>query len=326
MNLEDISIVVVIVGVRGGCKTLLDTHFVREQLNRAWCINYLREQAGKKLYPRKKVNIFTNYPVTSYFRPPGAKRARKLQPLQIDIERLITWAPEYRDGIIHFDEIDQIADRQDWQSTVSKLITAGAQMFRHRNLSLFCTIQSMEWLNSRLQWQADIIIKSRDLAFTPWGKAKHLELGEISKTLWIDKSGVATGYSYEETGRYYPLLFFGKRYWGSYPTHHEFDIMDYKRRYKLNIGTKEITTAEQVEQERQNIGAIYQTIEYFQYERPGERIKSTDFAEKLAEHGCDLPGITWGKYLKRMGVPSSKTHGVAKYDFSTINLAGGIPS
>jgi len=96
--------------------------------------------------------------------------------------------------------------------------------------------------------------------------------------------------------------------------------MQYKRKYKLNIGAKEITTAEQLEEEKCNIGAIYQAIEHFQFERPGERINSTDFAEKVAEYGCKIPGTVWGKYLKRLGVPSSKTHGVSKYDFSNINI------
>ena len=319
MNLEDISIVVAIVGVRGGCKTLLDTHFVREQLNRAWSINYLRHIKGRdKLYSRKKVNVWTNYPVTSYFKPPGAKKIVVLKPKPLELEKLITWDPELKDGIIHFDEIDQVADRQDWNSTVSKLLASGAQMFRHRNLSFFMTIQSLDWLNSRLQWQTDIIIKSRDLAFTPWGKSKHLELGEIAKTLWIDKSGIATGYSYEETGRYYPLLFFGKRYWGSYSTYQEHDIIASKQKYRLNLGVKEITTREQIEEQERNNNALYSAIEHFQFEQPGVKIKSTDFSAKLRELGCNLPQTTWGKALKDIGVKSTKYQGVSRYEFGDI--------
>ncbi len=319
MNAEDLSLVVVIVGSRGATKTLLMTHFVREALNRAWMIKFLRKVSGKEtLYPDKKVNVWASYPVKSLFVPPGLNRPIKLEPIPLDLERLVIWSPEFRDGIVFFDEIDQIADRQDWASTVAKLLTAGAQMFRHRNLTLFCTIQSFNWLNARMQWQADIIIKCRDLAFTPWGRTQGLARGEVSSTTWIDKSGVMTGYAFEETGQVYPLLFFGKRYWGSYPTRHEVDIIEYKRKFKLDLKSKVIKDRDEMEEEDRQRQYVMMAVDYFKFEHPGKKVKSTDFSDKLREFGCTLSPPIWGHLLRQLGVKTSLYQGYNRYDFSGI--------
>jgi hypothetical protein len=325
MNAEDLSIVTIVTGVRGGNKTLLMTGLSVEAMARAWAIKRLRELKGNdNLYPRKKVNIWTNYPVKALWKPPNHHKAVLLNPLPLDVEKIITWHPDIHDGIIFWDEIDQVADRQDWMSTVAKLLTAGIQVIRHRNLSLIASIQSINWLNSRLQWQADVIIKCRDLAFTPWGKEQRLQPGEVANTTWIDKSGIMTGYSFEETGQVYPLQFFGKRYWGNYPTHHEVDILESKRKYKLKLGVKEIRDDAEVEASQVNLDAVHKAIEYFRYNNPGEEIPSTTFNSMarqfgfVGEAGGRVAG--GGYYLRTIGVKARTIKGISQYDLSEVEI------
>jgi len=326
LNAEDLSLIVIIVGTRGSGKTLLMTHFELEILSRAWGVKKLREISGKpNLYPRKKVNIWSNYPVKGLWTPPGQKKAVILESQPLDLERLIMWDDEFCDGVIFFDEIDQVADKQDWQSLVGKLLTAGVQMFRHRNLSLYASIQSLNWLNSRLQWQADVIIKCRDLSFTPWGKEKHVQPGEVANTTWIDKSGIMTGASFEENGMFYPLQFYGKRYWGSYSTHHEFNIIEYKRKYKLNLEAVEITDAGKVEKEGKDIEALHAAIEYFSYkDADNPRAKQDEFWDVAENLGFKGHRNRAGIYLKSAGVRLTGAGEYKYYHFENARIPQGV--
>ena len=313
MNAEDLSLVVIVVGVRGSGKTLFMTHLGLEMLRNAWIVEQAREHYGYKKYPRRKMTAWSNYPYKALWKPQNVM----LEPQKLDIDKLITWRPEFHDGIIFFDEIDQVADRQDWQGTLSKLLNAGVQIIRHRNLSMIVSVQSLSWLNARLQWQADVIVKCRDLAFTPWGRSKHLLPGEVMQTNWIDKSGVLTGTSYEESFKTYPMQFFGKRYWNAYSTQHEFDIMDYKTKYKLKANVREISAVDDSEIEEQlqeqdtmlnNIvsgvlqNAIYQRKDkvplsdvYKQVKAVGVKIKRADLLDHLEEMH-NVPFYTKGGY------------------------------
>ena len=322
MNAEDLSLVIVIVGPRGGCKTLLMTHFELETLARAWAVKRLRKLLNNlNLYPRRKVNAWSNYPVHGLWVPPGHNKPVSLSASPLDMDSLVVWAPEFQNGVIFFDEIDQAADRQDWMSTFSKMLTTGVKVMRHRNLSLIASLQFVDELNMRLFKQADVIIKTRDMAWTPWGRERNLQMGEISNTTWIDKSGIMTGYGYDEKEQVFPLQFFGKRYWGNYETLHDFNILDYKRKYKLNLETKEITDASKIEEEQRNRGALHQTIEYFIYNNPEDtRVKPDDFwamANKLGYSGINT---TWGRYLKSLGVKFKGAGNYSYYVFDGVNI------
>lgn len=320
VNAEDLSLVVIIVGTRGSGKTLLMSHFEIEALSRAWAVMRAREIANNpELYPRKKTNVFSNYPVKGLWRPPDYAKPITLESEPLEMDKLVRWHPDFANGYIFFDEIDQVADRQDWMSTVAKLLTAGVQVLRHRNLTLVASIQSLNWLNARLQWQADVIIKCRDLSFTPWGRERGIAPGEIASTSWIDKSGILTGYSFEENGAVYPLRFFGKRYWGAYSTVHEFDILEYKRKYKLNLDTKVIT--ERDNRADINEQRLRETLEYFLYNNPGERVLTRDFwdmARSLGYTGDAKP--IGGQYIKALGVKQSGAGNYSRYDLSGVTL------
>lgn len=322
MKPTELSLVIIIVGARGNDKTLLLTHFELECEARAYTVKSLRKLKGNPGYqPREKVNTWTNSPARGLWLPPGEDRRVVLEPQLLRMDELVTWDKMYENGTIFFDEIDQVADRQDWASTAAKLLTAGVQVLRHRNLTLVASIQSLEWLNARLQWQADVIIHCRDLSHTPWGKTENVLPGCVANTTWIDKSGIMTGYSYAETGQVYPMQFFGRRYWDAYDTHREIDILEQKTKYKIKMPKRVIESTEEIEARQVNHSAIMDTIAYFQYAGKGELVKAAEFWESCDGFGFAGTRAEWGKYMRTLGVASRVSHGLTVYDLTGVVLS-----
>jgi hypothetical protein len=328
MNSGDLSLFNVIVGVRGSGKTLLETYLQECALKRAAAIRLLRQiKHNPKYFPKRKTEVFSNYPL-NYF----------LKPKPLEMEKLIVQAPEFANCEVFVDEIGGEADRQDWNNPKSKFLNFCIQVMRHRNITFTSTIQSFDWLNARMQWQTDVIVKCRDLAFTPWGRSCNLNQGEVISTVWIDKSGVLTGYSYDETHRVYSLKFFGKRVWGHYDTQHEVDIMGMNTKYEVEREVKRIGRDGLVINEQriatdtalaQNI--IHDTIDYFKHNQPGDRVSSAVFWEQCKERGMVPKDIDekkwmairqeWGKYLKNgLHVITKSYSGRQMYDFGEADV------
>ncbi len=218
-------------GPRGSGKTLLMTADMCRRLIRA----YLQKLVGEE-YER----IFSNYPAGFHYYPGYGLPPVYLEPEPLNMVALAVFDKGFYKCHAYIDEIDQWLDRQDWADATQKLTAKSIQLIRKRKMSITATIQSFEWLNSRIQFQTDVIVKCREAAFTPWGRAKHLQLGEVGFTDWRDKSGVLTGYSYDESGKSIPITFQGKRFWDTYDTSYEFDPMDTSTKYTLKRPTKEI--------------------------------------------------------------------------------------
>lgn len=321
INPDDLSLFIVVVGVRGSGKTLLLTGLQKYALRQAALIKLIRQAKKKpKLYPKRKPNVFSNYPLKYTFKPQT-----------LDVDRLIAWKPEYTNCWVFFDEIQTTMDRQDWQNSGAKMINQGLTVMRHRNISIACTIQSFEWLNARAQWQTDVIVKCRDLVFTPWGRANNLKPGEVINTIWLDKSGVLTGQTYEESHRYYQMKFMGKSVFNNYDTTHEFDVMALNTRYNVERPVKRIdANGNVVDMEREAHSAAYvqdilhNTIAYYQHNQPGQRIPSREFWDKARDMGLkDNGGQTaqhWGPYLTKLGVVRKSYSGVQRYDFEGVEV------
>jgi hypothetical protein len=125
-------------------------------------------------------------------------------------------------------------------TNTQQILAKAVQLIRKRKMSITGTIQSFQWLNSKFQFQTDIVVKCRDAAFTPWGRSRHLALGEATFTDWQDKSGVLTGYSFEESGKKVSATFQGKRVWNCYDTTFEFDPTVTSTRYKIKRPSKNL--------------------------------------------------------------------------------------
>lgn len=321
INPDDLSLFVVIVGVRGSGKTLLLTGLQRHALKQAATIRLLRQiKKNPTLFKKRKTAVFSNYPLKYY-----------LKPEKLYVSRLIAWKPEYKDCWIYFDEIQTTMDRQDWSNSGAKMINQGLTVMRHRNISIACTIQSIEWLNARAQFQTDIIIKCRDLVFTPWGRANNVRPGEVISTTWLDKSGVMTGQTYVESHRVYQMRFFGKSVFNNYETQHEFDVMDLNTKYQVDRPVKRINRDGDIVDIDHDAYAnariqdiLESTISFYQHSQPGERIPSREFWNKAREMGLQDNGAQtaqhWGPYLSKLGVQRKSYSGVQRYDFEGVQV------
>jgi hypothetical protein len=196
---------------------------------------YLHKIRGEE-YDR----IFSNYPVGFKFYPGGGLSPADLQTEPLNMESLYVFDKGLYNCRLYIDEIDQWLDRQEWMTTTQQILAKAIQLIRKRKMSIGGTIQSFQWLNSKFQFQTDIIVKCREAAFTPWGRERHLGMGEVSLTSWQDKSGVMTGYPYDERPTNHERPWQGERWWNCYDTTFEFDPMVTSTRYKMKRPTKTI--------------------------------------------------------------------------------------
>jgi hypothetical protein len=319
-NPDDYSLIMIVVGVRGSGKSILLTLLQEYQLRHAARIMLLRKLKNKpNLYARAKVNVWANYPLKYY-----------LKPQQLNVDRLITWKEEYRNGWIFYDDIGEFLDKQDWQNPAAKLINKGVQVMRHRNISLAGSMNFIEDLNGRSFRQTDIIIKVRDLCRTPWGIANGLKPGEVANSLWIDKSGTLTGYAYDENKRYYQMRFFGKKIWNDFNSFQDYDVMEMGTKYEVEKRVKKLdANGDVIETNHDTVNdalvqdIIHNTILFYQHNQPGERIPSKEFWDKAREMGLNN-GINisqkWGGYLSDIGVKRRVYTGVNRYDFEEVQV------
>lgn len=312
IDYSHLSLVVMIIGPRGAGKTLLMTEKACDLLVRAHL---------KKHIDGEKQNVWTNYPVGFWLFCPLCQKGIYLNTLPLNMEALIVFDRGYARGWVLIDEIDLWLERQEWAAIAEKLLLVVLQHIRHRELSLAGTIQNIEWLNARADFQTDIVVKCREAAFTPWGREQNIQdLGEVTFLSWMDKSGIMTGYTYEETGMVYNDTFMGKDFWKCYDTKHEFDVLTSKARYQLKVPTRIITVGENGEpivefagdKKEKELLAVAD-IAYNLQKRGIKEIKKTEFFEKVVQTGIDISQNRVTKYLKTIGILSTGSMN-SKYD------------
>lgn len=319
MREYELSNVHIINGPRGSGKTLLLTHYAILYLIQCAFVIIARIITGDDtLFPRMKTHVWSNYPVRCKVRINDGKKIFYLKTKELDIKKLAVWDKEYRDGYILYDEIDQDLDRQDWMAQYARYIVKGVKLMRHRNLSLAATLQFIDELNGRLYKQADIITDCRDIAFTPWGRRNRLHPGEVSALVYRDKSGIMTGYGYNENGRIYKRKFYGKRYWGNYST--IFDHPTVKEKIKIQIDEVLVgNEAKQAEIEENN-DALYQAIDILKYHKPGQMIKGEELRSTAEACGCNYDARKLGAVLTELGVERKLYQGKTRYSLESIVL------
>ncbi len=231
MNSDSLPMITMFTGPRGGHKTIVQTGDMCRRLIRSYLLKLMGEE-----YER----IFSNYPVGFKYYPGHGLPGTYLEPEPLNMEALYTFDKGFYRCRLYIDEIDQWLDRQEWMTTTQQILTKAVQLIRKRKMSISGTIQSFQWLNSKFQFQTDVIVKCREAAFSPWGRSRRLGLGEVGFTRWIDKSGILTGYTYEESAKEIPVTWQSKRFWDCYDTSYEFNPMETSTRYTLKRPQKEI--------------------------------------------------------------------------------------
>jgi len=130
--------------------------------------------------------------------------------------------PESLQGaLICIDEIQLWADSRRSMALLNRLLGYLTMQTRKRNLSLYYSIMDLNWIDSRLRWLTDIEIRCQDLFFSPWGKEKGLERGELIKWTPIDITGVISG---KPGKQLLPRLLRAKPLWNCYDSFKPVDV------------------------------------------------------------------------------------------------------
>ena len=322
INTDRISLVTVATGPRGSHKTLLLTAIQCKRLIKSWIL---------KEFKGVETKVFSNYPVGFWYKPNVEGMGKVyLEPEPLNMEALYLLDNELYDCWIFVDEIDQWADRQEWQTVAQKLLTSAMKMLRKRKLSIVASLQFYKELNIRLQRQTDIVVSCREAAFSSWGRSHNLDLGEVSFLSWMDRSGVMTGYTFDETGRVYNNMFHGKRFWNCYDTEYEFDPLSSKTRYRLKLPTRDIIVGQKPEivdsiamasekKGKLEVAISHTIADYMDNGGNNGSIDGPGFWERVSEKlGYPADRSQGGKLLRGMGVRGWQSCGVTKYDLSTV--------
>jgi len=321
INPDKVSKVLMIHGPRGSLKSLY--------LSSLACY-FLKRYYVMSLLTGEKRDVWTNYPVGYWYVPPDMKPVY-LQSKPLNMESFYVFDESLAQGWVMIDEIDQWYDRQEWMSTTQKLLNACITQIRKKKLSIAGTLQSFDWLNSRAAFQSDIIIKSREAAFTPWGRERGLNLGEVGFLTFQDKSGIMTGYPYEESGREYTQIFQGKRFWNTYDTDYTFNPMETHTKYVIKRPVKRIDMTGGVLQQGSNgyqspvkdrdVTLLSHLIDGLVTDGQ-TRIRTTEFWELARREGVQGSKLTLGQELTRLGIGKVGTSG----SFYNLKEAALVPA
>jgi hypothetical protein len=291
------AVFVLFTGARGSGKTLLMTGLQIIDLIKYYYIY----QATGELW-----RVWSNYPVGFWLFDPVLNKQVYLCPLPLNMEALYLFDQEMVKGKAYIDEIDLWYDRQDWMSVTQKLLSAGLQQIRKRHFSIIGSIQDINWLNARGQFQVDVQAKCRDSAFTPWGRGRNLSMGSIINLQFLDKSGFQTGYSFLEYPRTFDWQFWAEWVHDKYDTEYQFDVLASKTRYSLKVDHKTIDLTGQDDPQfktamRERDLAIVSDVLRELIDSGKTRVTKTEVLDEVEERGISLPRNRIRSLYMRLG-------------------------
>jgi hypothetical protein len=170
----------------------------------------------------------------------GADEPMLLKTIPLDFHKLIVFSPEITWGFLIIDELNQRADRQQWQSGGQPLLMERLVQLGKSHLSMTATVQSLQWVNPRYMFQTDMSTACRDAFMTAWGKANGLLPGDLTFLYSKDLSGGSTGYMYEESGTVHETQFHGKWIQKFYKTDDIQDPWEHYESIKIKRQTYEV--------------------------------------------------------------------------------------
>jgi hypothetical protein len=310
INSDRVSTFTIATGPRGAAKTLYMSSKV--------CNRLLKKYLMEKLHGATNIHVWSNYPAGFWYNSPIENKPVWLETEPLNMEAMMLWDDDFCNGWAFIDEMDQWYDRQEWSAVSQKLMNKGMTQIRKKKLSMVGTVQDLGWINKRGQFQTDIIISCRELAFTPFGRKVGLNLGELSSLSIMDKSGVLTGYTYEESGRVIKKRFKGKRFWNTYDTNFQFNPLDTMTKYKIKVPTKIIDVGDSYQSQKtdRDMALFSDLIQEFREEGRLEVTKS-DVWKKAREMGWQGEYWEGGTTLMKLGAEKIGSKG-QKYSFENV--------
>lgn len=230
LNLGSDSYVLGFTGPRGSGKTSLMT-YTAEQC--AW------------LYDKRIVsNYAIDFAVTT---GPGKINVYHADPL--DIGKLLTFDADYKDCIIVLDEAPQVINRLATMTWKNRLLDLFLQQLRKSRISFLYASQNEGaihgdvphdldhgWVDGALRFQTDVLVFCRDVS-----RLNHtFTKGATIRSVWVDKSGLWSGFSFFERPRSLKLHTETQKIWGTFDTNQQFDVFESLAKVKVNAPTYEI--------------------------------------------------------------------------------------
>ncbi len=272
--------------------------------------------------------VVSNYPIGLWLdEGRNGDKPRLLESEPMDLYRILTFDKTYEDLIIVMDEAPQILNRLASMTWKNRLIDLFLQMLRHSRSSFIYASQNEWWVDNELRWQTDVITYCRDASRRYPGKG--LERGGIIFTDMMDKSGLWTGYSYDEKPRMLRKRLEAKTIWNTFDTHYKLDVFESLKKVKMDMSTYDITDTEgkaEVSAQDSKVfghgaGFINSLITQGHLKYP-----QTDFWVNLGISNKLKQVLS--KRMKAAGVIATPQdgRGIRYYDFTNVNLsliAGG---
>lgn len=258
LDMNNDSYVCCFTGPRGGGKTSYMT--------------YLTEKCAY-LYDKR---IVSNYPISLNIRyNNGWIKHIRSEPL--DLGKVLTFDEYYRDCILVLDEAPQIINRLATMTWKNRLLDLFIQQIRKWEISLLYASQNEHWVDNELRWQTDIVFYCRD-ASRRYPKAGYKRGGQILINM-KDKSGLYSGYSYDERPHIKRFRLLSELIWNTFDTHQRFDVFEGLRKVSVDLSPQKITDGQHTEDYsyiEKARDAVFSAIEV-------GKVKSKDFYKSIGD-------------------------------------------
>lgn len=215
----------------------------------------------------------------------------------------------YHGCIIVLDEAPQVINRLATMTWKNRLLDLWLQQIRKNDNSLLYASQNENWVDNELRWQTDIIAYCRD-ASRRYPQGGYNRGGTILADL-IDKSGLWTGYSYDERPRRFGRRLLTELVWNTFDTKHKNDVFESLAKVKMNVNNIEVGVSGGDDE-----SYLEHAIPIIQSSMEMQKIKSTDFYSAIG-HGIDVTEL--GTRLNASGMKRTG-HGKDTLDFSGFDM------
>lgn len=251
--------------------------------------------------------VWSNYPVEAGYRnDDGTITWYKSNPLQVGM--LITQDPCLLDSLVLMDEMNLWSNSRRSQTNINNMINSLFQLIRKRALSFYVTTQDFHWLDVRIRFQVDLLIRCFDMSY----RYHNLEQGTLISQEVTDMSGVYCGrplFKNDDVDAWFrntrTRILHGKGFWNTYNTLQEFDIEDALAKYSIkrperiiSFGDNKGVTVDSFTRK------IQDRLAQLQSEHPeGFRVPKDDMREIFDECGMDkLSDKKMGTLIKSFGM------------------------
>ena len=188
---------------------------------------------------------WANYPIRFKYRSSDGV-VTEFSSHKLEIEDLITFKPDIRDGVICLDELNLWASSRGSMSVVNRLLNSWIQLIRKRKLDIYIACQLLNTLDRIFRDQCDVVIECFDMSH----KFRSLPEGALIYHTITDWSGLFTGRpimkwdNLEERGRNTRYRYLNaRRFWGIYDSWTEFDILQALTQYQVKREVRVIDQA-----------------------------------------------------------------------------------